>query len=108
MPEGPLGLLSYLQGDFAKAGEHFIRAGKGYDRDQHQLVCDLGTLAAGDSWSVEIHMNAKGKLGTIRNTATVSSTTLDGNTGNNTATKDVIVGGGTSGGGGPKPGRGRP
>jgi uncharacterized repeat protein (TIGR01451 family) len=79
-----------------------------YDRDQHQLVCDLGTLAAGDSWSVEIHMNAKGKLGTIRNTATVSSTTLDGNTGNNTATKDVIVGGGTSGGGGPKPGRGRP
>jgi hypothetical protein len=53
-------------------------------------------------------MNAKGKLGTIRNTATVSSTTLDGNTGNNTATKDVIVGGGTSGGGGPKPGRGRP
>jgi len=35
MPEGPLGLLSYLQGDFAKAGEHFIRAGKGYDRDQH-------------------------------------------------------------------------
>jgi class 3 adenylate cyclase/predicted ATPase len=35
MPEGPLGLLSYLRGDFALAREHFNRAGEGYDRDQH-------------------------------------------------------------------------
>jgi predicted ATPase len=35
MPEGPLGLLSYLRGDFALAKEHFNRAGEGYDRDQH-------------------------------------------------------------------------
>jgi len=35
MPEGPLGLLSYLRGDFAEAGEHFNRAAEGYERDQH-------------------------------------------------------------------------
>jgi predicted ATPase len=35
MPHGPLGLLSYVRGDFAKAKEHFNRAREGYDRDQH-------------------------------------------------------------------------
>jgi adenylate cyclase len=35
MTEGPLGMLSYLQGDFAMAREHFNRAGEGYDRDRH-------------------------------------------------------------------------
>ncbi|MBW2498960.1 MAG: AAA family ATPase [Deltaproteobacteria bacterium] len=35
MPEGPLGLLSYVRGDFAKAEEHFDRAKDGYDPDQH-------------------------------------------------------------------------
>ncbi len=53
-------------------------------------------------------MNPKGNLGTITNTATVTSTTTDPDLSNNTVTKDVIVGGGTDGQGGPKPGRGRP
>ncbi len=35
MPEAPLGVLSYLRGDFAMAKEHFKRAEDGYDRDRH-------------------------------------------------------------------------
>jgi predicted ATPase len=35
MPEAPLGVLSYLRGDFAMAREHFKRAEEGYDRDRH-------------------------------------------------------------------------
>jgi predicted ATPase len=41
MAEGPLGLLCYLQGDFATAREHFKRAGKGYDRDIHLPLARL-------------------------------------------------------------------
>jgi uncharacterized repeat protein (TIGR01451 family) len=65
-----------------------------YDEVAHQLTCSVGTLAAGSSWSAEVHMKTKGKLGLITNTATVSSTTADPNGSNNTDTKDVIVGGG--------------
>ena len=79
-----------------------------YDETTHELTCDVGTLAPGESWTVEIHMNAKGNLGTITNTATVSSDTTDPNPSNNVVTKDVIVGGGTGGRGGPPPGRGKP
>jgi predicted ATPase len=35
MAEGPLGFLSFLQGDFAVAREHFKHAEQGYDRDTH-------------------------------------------------------------------------
>ncbi|MDX1461007.1 MAG: hypothetical protein R3348_08120 [Xanthomonadales bacterium] len=79
-----------------------------YDKSAHELQCSLGTLAVGESWSVEIHMNAKGNLGTIRNHAFITSDTADPNPDNDMAAKDVIVGGGSDGGGGPPPGRGRP
>jgi uncharacterized repeat protein (TIGR01451 family) len=65
-----------------------------YNEAGHQLTCDVGTLASGDSWSVEIHMNAKGSLGTITNEATVSSSTTDPDPSNNTAFKDVTIKGG--------------
>ena len=35
MPEGQLGSVSYLRGDFAMAREHFKHAEEGYDRDRH-------------------------------------------------------------------------
>jgi class 3 adenylate cyclase/predicted ATPase len=51
MAEGPLGMVSYLQGDFAKAGEHFDRAADGYDRDRHLPLArltgyDLGAFSS--------------------------------------------------------------
>ena len=50
MPEAPLGVLSYLRGDFVMAKEHFKRAEEGYDRDRHlplaRLTDDLRVFAS--------------------------------------------------------------
>jgi uncharacterized repeat protein (TIGR01451 family) len=58
------------------------------------LTCDFGTLANGESKSVNVYMLPKGSKGTITNTATVSSSTTDLNAANNTSSKSVLIKGG--------------
>ncbi len=55
--------------------------------------CDLGTIAVGASasYAVTVQVGA-GVSGTLTNTAVVSATTPDPNTGNNTATEPTTVG----------------
>jgi uncharacterized repeat protein (TIGR01451 family) len=77
-----------------------------YVESTHTVECDFGTLAAGASVSFDIHIQTKGNLGTITNTATVSSTTTDPDLSNNTASKDMLVQGGSDKPGGPGGGRG--
>lgn len=66
-----------------------------YSAATHQVTCAFGTLAAGASRSVDITMNARGNLGNITNTVTVTSTISDPNPANNTASKTMLVKGGT-------------
>lgn len=85
----------------------FATEGCTYSEATHTVVCALGTMAAGASQSKDIHVQPKGNLGLITNTATVASSTADPNGGNNTATKDMLVQGGSDKTG-PPPGRGKP
>jgi uncharacterized repeat protein (TIGR01451 family) len=73
----------------------------------HSVTCDFGTLAAGDTVSVDILVDPKGGLGVITNIADVTTTTFDPDTSNNTARKDMLVQGGSGKPGGPGGGRGR-
>jgi uncharacterized repeat protein (TIGR01451 family) len=65
-----------------------------YSLDTHAVTCNLGTLAAGASQSVSIYVDARGSLGVITNTVSVTSRTDDPNLANNSARKDIRVKGG--------------
>ncbi|MEA3470013.1 MAG: S8 family serine peptidase [Thermodesulfobacteriota bacterium] len=65
-----------------------------YDESTHEVTCDFGTLAAGDSVSVDITVDAKGSVREITNVADVSSSTTDPDILNNTASKHIRVKGG--------------
>ncbi|MEX1193647.1 MAG: thrombospondin type 3 repeat-containing protein [Dehalococcoidia bacterium] len=57
------------------------------------VTCNLGSVAAGGSPDVTINVTVNtGTSGTISNTASVSTTTLEPNTGNNTAVQATLVG----------------
>jgi uncharacterized repeat protein (TIGR01451 family) len=56
------------------------------------LTCNLGNMPVGTSRSFNINMVIKGSRGAVSNTATVSSSTTDPNTVNNTATRTVTIG----------------
>lgn len=86
----------------------FATDGCTYDEASHTVTCDAGTLAAGDTVSFEIHIQVKGSVGELINTATVSSSTSDPNVDNDTVEKTVLVEGGSDRPGGPGGGRGRP
>ncbi len=66
-----------------------------YDETMHDVTCDFGTLAADDSVSVDIVVEANGSVRRITNVASVSTTTNDPNEDNNTADKEIRVKGGT-------------
>jgi uncharacterized repeat protein (TIGR01451 family) len=65
-----------------------------YDAGTHDVTCNFGTLAAGESVSVDIIVDARGSVRRITNVATVSSSTTDPNPSNNTAIKEVRIKGG--------------
>jgi uncharacterized repeat protein (TIGR01451 family) len=56
------------------------------------LTCNVGTLAAGASWSFDIQLNVKGNQGEVSNTASVASSTTDPVLLNNTVVYVVTVG----------------
>lgn len=58
------------------------------------LSCVLGKMPAGTSKSFNINETVKGARGNVSNTATVTSSTTDPNTTNNTAVRTVTVQGG--------------
>jgi uncharacterized repeat protein (TIGR01451 family) len=58
------------------------------------LTCNMGTLGVGQSKSFNINETVKGARGSVSNTATVTSSTTDPNTGNNTSTRTVTIKGG--------------
>lgn len=66
-----------------------------YDESAHEVTCTTATLPAGTSVTYEIQVKIKGSVGTITNVATVSSSTFDPDTSNNTDTVDNTVQGGT-------------
>ena len=87
----------------------FVFATEGciYDEATHTVTCDIGTLAAGDSAEMDIHIQVSGNAGVIKNVVAVSSSTTDPDPSNNEAEKDVTVKGGSDRPGGPGGGRGK-
>jgi uncharacterized repeat protein (TIGR01451 family) len=65
-----------------------------YDNGTHDVTCNFATLVSGKSVSVEIIVDARGSVDRITNTATVSSTTTDPVSSNNTAIKEIRLKGG--------------
>lgn len=55
------------------------------------FTCALGTIPAGGSRSYQLNILIRGNKGTISQTATVTSTTVDPNTGNNSSIRNVTV-----------------
>jgi uncharacterized protein DUF11 len=58
------------------------------------LTCGLGNMPVGTSKSFQIFERVSGNQGAVTNTASVTSSTPDPNTANNTATRIVTVGNG--------------
>ena len=85
----------------------FVSEQCSYSEGSHTVTCTEPVLAAGDNVTFAIQVRAKGSLGELFNTATVSSTTTDPNGGNNSDTLLMTVKGGTGDSGGPGGGRGR-
>jgi len=78
-----------------------------YDPFTHEVTYEHGTLAAGHSFTVEIHIQVAGSVkDLLYNTATVTSDTNDPGPHPNTVTKTATVKGGSDRPGGPKGGRG--
>ncbi|MHB8809574.1 MAG: S8 family serine peptidase [Desulfobulbaceae bacterium] len=65
-----------------------------YDAGAHQVSCGIGTLPAGESWSVDIVVDARGSVREITNIADVSSATTDPDPLDNTVSKRIRVKGG--------------
>ena len=67
------------------------------------IECDGGTLPPGGSATFELHLDVKGQVDGLLNTASVTTTTFDPDLGNNTDAVLVDVAGGGGNTGGPKP-----
>jgi uncharacterized repeat protein (TIGR01451 family) len=79
--------------DSLPAGLDFLDASPGCDNQTGTVVCDIGTLANGDSASVTIDVRTTAAIsGTVvGNLATVSGNELDPNTADNQATASIHV-----------------
>ena len=77
-----------------------------YDEGSHIVTCTTPNLPFGTKAVHEIHVQVKGNLGLITNTATVSANTLDPDGSNNSDFVEMEVSGGSNTHGGPG-GRGR-
>ncbi len=65
-----------------------------YSLALHNVVCNFGTLPAGQTVSVDIIVDVRGSVRIISNFASVTSTTFDPVAANNTVRKDVRIKGG--------------
>jgi uncharacterized repeat protein (TIGR01451 family) len=65
-----------------------------YEETSHTVTCQLGTVAAGETVTIEIIVDARGSVGRITNVADVSSTTADADMSNNHVEKEIRVKGG--------------
>ena len=79
----------------------FLTPGCVYDAALHRVTCSTPTLAAGTEVTYEVQVQIKGSVGSITNTAVVTSSTSDASATNNTDTVNNVIKGGT--GGGPRP-----
>lgn len=73
-----------------------------YTESTHSVECIATTVPAGATVTFVIEAQVQGSVGTILNTATVTSTTPDPTASNNTNAASIVVKGGTGKGGGGK------
>ncbi|MGH9870003.1 MAG: M12 family metallo-peptidase [Candidatus Polarisedimenticolia bacterium] len=72
-----------------------VSVGCTYNAGTHTVTCNAGTVAFGQTATFEIQAVGKGSLGTMNNTATVTSSTTDPVAGNNSDTVATTIKGGT-------------
>jgi len=90
-----------------KVNVEFVSENCLFDEGAHTVTCTEPVLHAGDIVTFEIQISVKGGVGELNNTADVSSSTTDPDTGNNHDELLMIVQGSTGDTGGPGGGRGR-
>lgn len=66
-----------------------------YDESAHTVTCDAGPLPAGETVTFVIEVQANGSVGTITNSATLTTQTDDPDLSNNTDSATIVVKGGT-------------
>ena len=88
--------------DAKKMIVQFLTPGCTYDAVQHRVTCSVASLAAGTSATFQVQVQVKGSVGSLLNTASVTSSTFDPNAGNNTDTVNNVVKGSTGKGPNPK------
>lgn len=87
--------------DSKKLIVQFMSPGCTYDSGAHTVTCTAASLAAGTDVTFEIQVQIKGSVGTVANSASVTSDTFDPNLSNNADTVNNTVKGST--GTGPRP-----
>lgn len=73
----------------------FLTPGCTYNKPLHRVTCTTPTVPFGTSVVFEIQVQIQGSVGTITNTATVTSSTPDPVAGNNSDTVNNVIKGGT-------------
>jgi uncharacterized repeat protein (TIGR01451 family) len=66
-----------------------------YDKASHTVICTSPTIKAGTSVTFVVEAQVSGSVGTITNLASVTSTTLDPVTANNSNDTSIVMKGGT-------------
>jgi len=94
---GPDPATNVVVTDTLPSGVTFVSASPGCVHSAGVVTCNLGTIPAGDSVTITIVVTPTAP-GTISNTATVTSDTLDPNTANNSDTEPTEVQSGPIGG----------
>ena len=87
---GPSTATGVTLTDTLPAGVTFVSVSAGCTEAQGTVTCTLGTVASGDSSTVSIVVTPT-VAGTIANTARVTSSEGDPNTGDNTAAQSTVV-----------------
>jgi uncharacterized repeat protein (TIGR01451 family)/CSLREA domain-containing protein len=94
---GPDAATNVVVTDTLPSGVTFVSASPGCVHAAGVVTCNLGTIAVGDSVTITIVVTVTAP-GTISNTATVTSDTLDPNTANNSDAEPTEVQSGPIGG----------
>jgi uncharacterized repeat protein (TIGR01451 family)/CSLREA domain-containing protein len=94
---GPDAAANVVVTDILPSGVTFVSASPGCVHAAGVVTCNLGTIAVGDSVTITIVVTVTAP-GTISNTATVTSDTLDPNTANNSDAEPTEVQSGPIGG----------
>ena len=81
--------------DYKKVKVQFLSPQCTWTKATNSVVCTAPTVPAGATATFVIEVQVQGSVGTIINTATVTSTTPDPVTANNTNAVNIIVKGST-------------